>query len=139
MSEITGQGVDAAGIVFVDRRAARDDVESRPFLTPLLGHEKRSVFEVERSEAATLRDAHTRLAPAQTPRNHEVQDEEELVLELDHDPLADPLDPTDLLFDRLFRGWLHGPQPERTPKAETRQALANHLPPQRGQIRLDIW
>src|SRR5205085_3351276 len=91
----SGEDVDAARIERRERRTPVQDVERGALLRARLGQEERAVRKVERGEAELLRNGGSGLAPAKPPRDHQVDREEELAFERQHDALAEALDVPD--------------------------------------------
>jgi hypothetical protein len=85
------QHVDAAGVERAQRGASLDDMQRRAPLAAGLGQRERAAVELEEGE----RVARRRLAlrePEQAAGDHQVDHDEEVAVERDHDALADPLD-----------------------------------------------
>jgi hypothetical protein len=73
-----------------ERAVASNEVERRAARRAGLGEEERPGWEIEggqRDPPGRLRAAR---APPESAGDHEVNDEEELILQLEHDPLSDP-------------------------------------------------
>ena len=91
-----GEHVEAAAIELGERRAPGDEVQRRALLRRRLGEDQRAVRKVERGEPDLVRDLLAALLPAQPARDHQVDHDEAVALDADHDPLAEPLDALDL-------------------------------------------
>ena len=117
------------------------ELQRRALLRARLGQQQRAVREVERRQDHLRPDARrsARLAPAQPPRDHQVDDQEELVVELEHDALADaPHAADDLAGDRVDRR-RHRAQDERARQHHLFEHSAGHLRPQRFHVDHDVW
>ena len=90
-----------------------NDVHRRALLRRRLGEDQRAVREVERREPDLARDLLAALLPAQPPRDHQVDHDEALALDADHDALAHALDGLDLRAVELARRRRHRAQHER--------------------------
>ena len=88
--EIGLQHLQPAGVERPQRRLALHEVQRRPPLRARLGKGERPVVELEHCERDPAGRSGAGRQPAQPPRDHQVDHEEELALELEHDPLADP-------------------------------------------------
>ena len=71
-------------------------------------------------------------------RDHEVQDQEPLALECEHDPLADPREPDDGAAFGLLQGRHDRTQQERAAQAHADEAFADDPRLQRREIRQDV-
>ena len=80
-----------------ERRRAAHHVARRPLLCTRLGEHERPGGEVERGEIDPAGEPCRGRSPVETARDHEVDDEEELVFELDDDALPEPADPENRL------------------------------------------
>ncbi|MNC86801.1 hypothetical protein D3C83_24810 [compost metagenome] len=59
---------------------------------PRFGHDQRAVREVDRQQTHLAGDACARVLPAESPGDHQVEDQEQLTLELEHDALPQPVE-----------------------------------------------
>ena len=93
-SSVASSDLEPAAVELRERVRAAHDVERRALLRARLGEDQRARREVERGERRPCpgRRARRRI-PAQAAGDHEVDDEEEIVLEAEHDALAEPATP----------------------------------------------
>src|SRR5688572_1945274 len=82
--------LDAARVERGQRFLTADEVESRPALRPRLHEEERAGREVERRQPALPRNRPGGVRPAEPSGDHQMDREEEVVLEGDHDSLPEP-------------------------------------------------
>ena len=103
-----------------------------------LGHQQRAAREVERRQAQLPGHGRARWAPAQTPGDHQVQDEEQVVVDADDDPFAEA-------FHGLHRAPLgglergrDGPQHERAEQPGPLDSLPDDARREAGHVHLDV-
>src|SRR5437667_3849383 len=89
------EDVEAAGVHSRKRRLAPDDVERSAALGTRFGEHERAAREFEGGKRDTDRHLRACYEPAQPACDHEMQHEEELTLERDHDALAHSPDADD--------------------------------------------
>src|SRR5207249_134961 len=82
--------LDAPAVERRQRALAADEMERCPLLRARLGQDKDSASEIERGERGPARNLRPRRPPAEPAGDHQVQDEKEILLELEDDPLAHP-------------------------------------------------
>jgi hypothetical protein len=117
--EVGREHVDAAGIVRAQRRPAGDHVQGRALAGAHLRQEQRAGREVERRQAVLPRHLPAAVAPAEPPRDHQVQNEKEVVVRAQDDPLAQSLHRAHrLALDRRHR------RVDRTKQERARDARA---------------
>ena len=107
--EVDLEHLEAARVMLAERRLALDHVQRRPLLRAGLGERQRAVREIERRQrvaAGELGAAWLRACrQCSAARDHEVQDEPQVVLEADRDALAEPAQPADpFAVERADRG-----------------------------------
>src|SRR5262249_39844422 len=90
---------DAAGVVGLQRLLAADEMKRRPPLAAGLGEQQRAVGKVERGETDLARRLGPALLPAEAAGDHQVDDEEEVLLEPENDAFAEPPDRLDGFAD----------------------------------------
>jgi hypothetical protein len=78
------------------------------------------------------------LLPVQAAVDHEVQDQPQIVLEADRDPLAEAAQPADLLALRRGDRRLHGAQQERARQTHTLKRLILDALLQRLDVEGDV-
>ena len=79
---------------------------------PGLGESERAALEVERGEPELARELGTGRLPVQPPRDHQMENEEELIVELEDDPLAKPAQATNRFAERGIEGRVEGADEE---------------------------
>jgi len=77
---------------------------------PGFGEEQRSRRELERREIDSSRGLLSRVPPLEPSRNHQVQDEVDVVLQLEEDTLPETRYPQHLLSERRRERWVDAPQ-----------------------------
>src|SRR5690606_30178394 len=80
-----------AAVKRFERGCPVDNVQARPLLRPGFGEHDRSLREVEGSELHLRLQRCLRFALLQTPRDHQMQHEIQLVFQLEYDALADAM------------------------------------------------
>jgi hypothetical protein len=120
------QRLDAAGIVRAQRLFAADDVDRRTALRACFGEDERAVVEVERRETEFARDLRPFRQPLQPAGDHEVEDDEHLVLEREDDALAEAAKGYDAFAGEIGGRGLDGPQHERVAETEFLERMAEH-------------
>ncbi len=63
--------------------------------------------------------------PVQTPGDHQMDDEPEIMFESDGDSLAKAMKRLDSMPLQAGNGWIHGSQEKRTPDPDALQPLAD--------------
>src|SRR6185295_7824018 len=81
--------LDAAAVESGEPRAPVDHVERGALAAARLGEEQRPRGELESCEPELARQLRVAVAPAKAPGDHEMEHEEELALEREHETLAD--------------------------------------------------
>src|SRR5262249_36947095 len=126
----------AAGIERAHGGVASHQLHRGSFLRARLGEEQRAVREVERGEQHL--GTHTRLsawlAPAQPPRDHQVQDQEQIAIEFEDDPLPDPPDAADQLATNRLEWRIDRSQDEGTEEIDARETMPDDMAGQRLEI-----
>ncbi len=98
-------------------------MERRPLACPGLGHEDRAGGEVERRDAELAGNAPARRAPVEAARDHQVEHQVELLLEADHQALAEPAEQRHPPALGGRDGRLHRAQEERAPEPHALERL----------------
>src|SRR5437867_55302 len=102
-------------------------MERRALLCTRLGEYERPGGEVERGEIDPASEPCRGRSPVETARDHEVDDEEELVFELDHDALSEPAEPENRLPLQGAEGWLDGAKEKRARQPNAAERLSNEV------------
>jgi hypothetical protein len=76
--------------------------------------------------------------PAKAAGDHEVQDDEELVVQFQHDALADSPDAADRLAERGLQRRIVGAEQERREDLHLFQRAPGHVPLQAFEVRGDV-
>lgn len=103
-----------------------------------LGEEQRAIVEVERGEADLSRRLGSGRDPAQPPGDHEMDDDEELVLQLPHEALAHPAKEEHPAAGERGEGWIDGAEDERVRQSDGFQPAAEDAALERLQIDHDV-
>ena len=90
--QIDLEHLDAPGIVLRQCLASANDMERRLTLTAGFGEQQRPVVEVEGEQSDLPRDPGSLRLPAETTRNHQVEDEVQLMVEREDHPFAKPME-----------------------------------------------
>jgi len=97
--------VRSPGVHPVDCGPAADDVQRRLLPRSGLRKQQRALRKIERCESELRGNRRAAFAPSQPARNHEVDHDEEVAVELKDDPLSDPGErPDGVPFDGADRG-----------------------------------
>src|SRR5215472_642659 len=83
------ENLNATGIQLAKSGLARNHMERGAFLGASFGPEKGSHGKVKRREAARWRDFHAAGPPVKPARNHQMQNEPEVVFEANANPFSD--------------------------------------------------
>src|SRR5690606_39034999 len=120
------QGLDAARVEPFQRLLGADEPNARPSLGPLLGQDQAPGVEVDRGETHLLRDRRLGTLPTESPGDHQMDHQEQLVGELEDDPLSDPAQPGDLLTHRYVVGRVVGAEHGRRCDADAGHGQPEH-------------
>ena len=106
--------LDTTAIDGFERSGAVDNVHEARFFEPRFGEEQTASVEFEFGQHHSWGHACflARRAPAEPARNHEVQDEIELVIEGNHDPLAESTDAAHNAAVQRIERRVHGAKDE---------------------------
>src|ERR1700682_3525141 len=100
------EDLETASLELLERLFTSDQPERGASFRAGLGENQRSVREVERGEADLAGHFGSGGYPAETARNHEVNDEEEIVLELQDDALSHSPHTENQFPIRRADGWI---------------------------------
>jgi len=92
--------LEPARIVLGEARLAADEIERRAPLRTGLGQDERARREIERGQADLAAELGARGLPVEPPGDHQVQHQEQIALEADHDALAEAREPDDTAAGR---------------------------------------
>jgi hypothetical protein len=87
--EVGGENVESTGVVRGERCGAAHHVQRRPVLLARLGEEQGAARKIERGKADLAGRLGAPFPPLESPGDHQMKDQEDLVFHLPHDPLAD--------------------------------------------------
>ena len=118
--------LEAAAVVLAKSGFATHDVNRRSTLRARLGEEQRAVVEVERGQSELARDLRAARQPLESARNHQMDDDEEIVFEREHDSLAEAADRDDFASFEGGRGGLDGAEHERVRQPQFLERMAEH-------------
>jgi hypothetical protein len=96
------------------------------------------VLEVEGGQPHLARYLGAGLTPAEAPGDHQVDDQEVLVFQLEDDSLAETPQPDDAAADAGVDRRLDGADEERVGKANPRQYVPNRARLERVEVQLDV-
>ena len=132
------EDVEAAAVVLRQLVRSTHDVQRGALLRALLREEQRADGEVEGRQPAALGDRDVALAPAQPAGDHQVEDQEQLAVELEHDALADAAGTADRLPLHGRDGRVHGAQEERARETNRLERLAADRALERLDVDADV-
>src|SRR5438093_6210856 len=121
-----------------ERAGAPGQVERGPLARPGRGPEARAGGEVERRDAEPPGDAPARRAPVEAARDHQVEDQEELLLAADHEALAEPAEPGHPPPFGGREGRLQRAKEERAPEPHALEPLREDARPQALEVDDDV-
>jgi hypothetical protein len=124
--------------VLTQRGLAAGQVQRGPALGAGLGQDERARREVERGQAHLAGDAGAGRFPVQAARNHQVDDDEQLVFERDDDALAEPAEAGDLTAGDGRGRRIDGAQQERARDPDALEPRAIDARPQRLDVDGDV-
>ena len=133
-AEVGVEHLEPARIVLGERRRAAHQVDRRALLRAGLGHHERARREVERGHADLPRHARAGRLPVQAPGDHQMDDDEPLVLERDHHALAETPHAGDGAAEDVAEGRVHRAQDERRGQAQRLEARAADALAQRFHV-----
>ena len=132
--------LDAAGIQRAQRRFSSHHLQRRALLRARLGEKQRAVLEQERGEHQLRPHPGllARLAPAQPPGDHQVDDEKQIVVEGEHEALADAAHTANGLGMNGSERRIDGAQDEGAVQGDPLEAAADDVARQRLEIDDDV-
>ena len=136
--EASVQDVEATRIVLFERVAPADDKKRSLPPCARLGQDECAVGEVEGEEANLARHPSAGLLPVKTTGNHQVQDEEELGVELEHDPFSEAVQRDNRPAVERRQRRVDGAEQKRRYEADSFEPTADDTRPERMQIKEDV-
>src|ERR1051326_4285529 len=107
-------------------------------LSPGFSEDERSIREIERGERNAIRQWSAARLPMQSTRDHQVNDENEVVLEIDRDSLADSFHPGDALSRRARDRGIDRPHDKRAADSNGFDCASGNSPVQGLDVRDDV-
>src|SRR5262249_33016549 len=129
---------EAAAVEPSQLLASLHQVQRRPLLRARFREHERTPVEIERRDGAASADLRAPRLPVEAARDHEVQDQEEVLLEREHDALADPFDARHSLAASLRDRRRDRPQEKRASEADLLEPLADDARTKRLEIGGDV-
>src|SRR4029079_2937421 len=130
--------ISPAAIHRLERLLARDEMQGCPALAACLRYHERSRFELQQRKAYPAGRLRAFGKAAQPAGDHQVQNEEQLALQGEHDPLAEAAQADDLAtFHRADRR-IRGAQQKRVEQHDPAQGPALDVRAQALQVDGDI-
>ena len=123
--EVGVERFEPAGLMGRQGRFAAHKVERCPLLRARLREDERAAGEVERGRSDLAGHLRPRLLPVQPARDHEMQHEEQVVVELEDDALAEPAQAADRLAEDGVDRRVEGAEEKRIGEPDLRQRLAD--------------
>ena len=136
--EVHSEHLDPPAVELRERRLSRDQMERGPLLRRGLGEHERAVGKVERRERPAAADLRPALSPVQPARDHQVQHQEQVSLEREDDPLADPPESDDPAALGLAKRRRDRPQQKRARQPHRLEPLADDARLERGEVAQDV-
>jgi hypothetical protein len=137
-SQIGCKHIDSSAIEFPEPLFSSDEMNRRAALCPSLREDKETRWELERSECELPAELGVVWAPAQTARDHQVDDQEEITLEYEDDPLADSAQPEDLLARGFAYGRIKRANYERIADDNALESLVDNSRGEPLQVQQDV-
>ena len=131
--------VDAAGIVFLQRRRSAHDEQRCLPLRSGLREKERTVAEVECEKADLPWNPRASLLPAKPARNHQMQNQKQLPLQLEHDALAEALQADDRPAFHGRQRRIDGPKEKRRCEPDPVDTTPDDARRQRMKVEEDVW
>ena len=136
--EISFEDVDAARIVLLQRLDARDNMQRGLSFRPGFREYEGAVDEVEREEPDFSWNFRATLPPAQPAGDHQMQDEKEVALQLEDDPLAQTIQ-RDNCFSVRSRQWrIDRAQEKRRGQPDAFDSMPDDARGKRVQVEQDV-
>ncbi len=123
VGQATLQDLDASRVVLRQRVVAAHDVQRGALLGARFGEHQRAAREIEAGQAYLAGNARASIVPAEPAGDHEVEYEKQVVLQGNHDSLAEALDAGHHLAVAFHQRRVEGAQQERAGDARAKQRL----------------
>ena len=130
--------LEAAGIVGRQRGLAADQVDGGTALGSRLGERDRAGGEVEGGQPDLAGQLRPDFLPVQAPRDHQVDEHEDLALQRDHDPFAQAADAGHRATHRLGGARIHRAQHEGVGEPDALEPRAANTRGQRFEVDGDV-
>jgi hypothetical protein len=132
------ENFDPARIVIRERGPSLHDEQRRLSFGAGLGEQQRAVLEVEREQANLSRNLRTARLPAESTRNHQMEDEKQLALGLHHHTLAEAVKVHDRASLNGRERRIDGSQQERRRQPHMPRRGADHTRTAAREIEQDV-
>ncbi len=136
--QVDREHLEPARVLLGERGLSPHRIEGRPLLRARLREEQGPRREVEGGQAHLSRNLRPARAPVEPPRDHQVEDQEQLLRERDHEALAEPPERAHRAAHQRVEGWVHGAEEEGARQAEALERLAEDPGPERVDVHLDV-
>ena len=136
--EVGFEDLEPSARMLGDGLLAADQVEGGAFLRTRFGQYERPLRKVERRERRAAGEPRAPGTPVETARDHQMEDEVQVALEVEDDSLAEAAEPHDSLSDDRGDRRLEGPQQERAREPHLEERPSNHPGLERGQVGGDV-
>ena len=124
--EVGVEHLEAAGVEGRHGRRPAHDVQRGALLRARLREHQRAGRKLERGKSHLPRDARAGRPPVKAARDHQMEDEEEVALELEDDALADPAESDDASSHRLRERRVDRADEERRAEPHAHEGLVEH-------------
>jgi hypothetical protein len=127
-----------AGRPAAESGATGHHVKRSATLRARLGEQKGSVREVHGQEADLAGHLAAWRFPLEAAGNHQVEHQEDVLVELHHEALAQSMQRNDMPTDCRIEGRIDRPQQERAGETHPLDSLADHARTERGDVEEDV-
>ena len=128
------EGLQPPWVVSRESLGAAEEPQAGPLLRARLAQQEGTRLEIEGREAVPSRKGGFGLSPVEATRDHQVQDEEEFILQLEDDALAHAAQSDDAPALRLLDARVMASEDEGAADANAPDLLSLHAAPQRVEI-----
>ena len=135
---VDGQHFESTWIMSRQFLLAPHQIQGRTPLGTGLGQDQRQLREVERGEAHLAGDLGASSEDLEPSRDHQVNDEEQIALELPDQALAETAQANHGLAVSLIDRRIDGANEKRTREANPFEALIEDARPERVEVQLDV-
>jgi hypothetical protein len=133
-----GEGLEPARVQRRERGFTAHEMQRRAARGARFGEDQGAAREVEGRESHPARDRSPRGLPSQTPGDHQMQHQEQVGVESEHDAFAQAAQVGDGAARRRRHGWLHAADQKRVGDADGVQALAADPRAKGPEVELDV-